>query len=461
MQNWHPSASRAQDFSAKYKGSTIVPNVVVIHSTEGTGWPGYNGGGSAPHLTIMPDFTKKKLVIRQHFPFNKSSRALVNAAGGVETNTLNAIQLELVGTCDPYTHSVWTKKGIRHIYMPDLPSWYKEELAKLFLWMHRNMPKIPLKDAALRGWKAYPDSYGVRNKNRLTFSEWNNAYGFVGHQHVPENSHGDPGAMPMPEIIKRALELEKPNTPAPTPAPKPPKEDIVLEEFGIITFINTQGNGNAKAQASFKKRMPSFCKVPIDRNAALIGFCEVRPGEQEDALTDYMTKKGWVRRGHFKDAKLMLFARKDIRPVGSIYRTTFKKQNAGQKEGVLARTFVNSKTGSKGTFGLVHLDYRDGFDHGRVEQAKEGFKEIERIAKIDKADFCVLFGDMNSHSWVTTRAAKPAGYRDAYVDVDKGSIDRIDYFYLDENCEASSVSQIEADTDHKVQNMRLKVRVRK
>lgn len=454
MQNWHPSASRVQDFSAKYKGSTIVPNVVVIHSTEGTNWPGYNAGGSAPHLTIMPDFAKKKLLIRQHFPFNKSSRALVNAAGGVETNTLNAIQIELISTCDPSAHASWTKKGVRHIFTPDPPAWYQEELAKLFAWMHLNMPKIPLKDAAVRGWKAYPGSYGVNNKNRLTFSEWNNAYGFVGHQHVPENSHGDPGNFPIGPILKRAKELIVPEK------PKPPAETY-LEEFGIITFINTQGNDGKTGTKTFVKRMPEFCKVAIDRNAALVGFCEVRPGAQLDALTNYMTDRGWVRRGHFSDPKLIIFARKDIRPVGSIYRTTFKKQNAGQKEGVLARTFVNTKTGSKGTFGLVHLDYRDGFDQGRVDQAKEGIKEIERVGKIDKTDFHVLFGDMNSHSWVTNRAAAPAGYRDAYADVGKQAIDRIDYFYLDDSCRASSVSQIETASDHKAQNMRLKVVKRK
>ncbi|MFD3560872.1 hypothetical protein ACFWVU_14500 [Streptomyces sp. NPDC058686] len=38
-------------------------------------------------------------MVRQHFPANMSSRALVNRNGGVETNTLNVVQIELVGTC--------------------------------------------------------------------------------------------------------------------------------------------------------------------------------------------------------------------------------------------------------------------------------------------------------------------------------------------------------------------------
>ncbi|MBQ1166121.1 hypothetical protein KBZ21_49875, partial [Streptomyces sp. A73] len=73
----------------------------VWHSTEGTSLPSYGGGGSAPNLTAKPDFKNKRMVWYQHFDFDPSARALVNRAGGVETNTLNVCQVEVVGTCDP------------------------------------------------------------------------------------------------------------------------------------------------------------------------------------------------------------------------------------------------------------------------------------------------------------------------------------------------------------------------
>jgi hypothetical protein len=39
----------------------------------------------------------------------------------------------------------------------------------------------------------YPASYGERAAQRLSFDEWNHIRGWIGHQHVPENDHGDPG----------------------------------------------------------------------------------------------------------------------------------------------------------------------------------------------------------------------------------------------------------------------------
>ncbi|MFE6719418.1 hypothetical protein ACFVDU_17800 [Streptomyces albidoflavus] len=58
----------------------------------------------------------KKLLFRQHFPVDKSARALVNLSGGTETDTLNAFQVELAGTCDPAISAKWTKTGYTHIF---------------------------------------------------------------------------------------------------------------------------------------------------------------------------------------------------------------------------------------------------------------------------------------------------------------------------------------------------------
>lgn len=221
-QTIYPTASRSQDFSSRYVGSLMTPNVVVLHSTEGPSWPSYSSGAVAPHFTILPDFATKTVKVRQHFPVNRSARALVNAAGGVETNTLNAVQIEMVGTCDLATSKKWGSTP--HVYMPEAPDWYLEGVAHVLRWLADEWNSFPLVDAAPRGWPAYPGSYANGKGQRMTGTEWQNAYGVVGHQHVPENAHGDPGAFP----IARTLAFAKGVTTAPpTPVVAPADVDVL------------------------------------------------------------------------------------------------------------------------------------------------------------------------------------------------------------------------------------------
>ncbi|MGA5035082.1 hypothetical protein ACPB8P_31630 [Streptomyces cellulosae] len=216
----YPGASTTYWYGSKYPGSAMESNVVVWHTTEGTSVPTYDGGSSAPNFTAMPDFTAKRLVWYQHFDFDVSSRALVNKAGGVQTNTLNVVQVEIVGTCDPATHTKWQKAGRAHLYTPELPDWAIRDLAAFAKWAHENH-NVPLTSGVT--FKAYPSSYG-NSSVRMSYSQWNNYRGHCGHQHVPENDHGDPGLLPMAAILARA----KGTTPAkPAPTPTPPKENDV------------------------------------------------------------------------------------------------------------------------------------------------------------------------------------------------------------------------------------------
>ncbi|MGQ4724069.1 hypothetical protein [Streptomyces tunisiensis] len=115
----YPGASTAYWYQNRFGGDLQEVNVVVLHTTEGTNLPSYGGGSSAPNLTLVPDFKTKGLKAYQHFDFDRSSRALVNLSGGVETNTCNVTQVELVGTCDPATHAKWKKAGYSYIYWPE------------------------------------------------------------------------------------------------------------------------------------------------------------------------------------------------------------------------------------------------------------------------------------------------------------------------------------------------------
>ena len=196
----YPGASTAYWYGSKYPGSAMESNVIVWHTTEGTSLPDYSGGAVAPNFTARPNFAAKRLEWFQHFDFDVSSRALVNAPGGVETNTLNVCQIELVGTCDPGTHSRWAAAGYQHLYTPELPDWAIRDLAAFAKWAH-DQHGVPLSSGLT--FKPYPSSYGA-NGVRMSFTAWNGFKGHCGHQHVPENDHGDPGAFPIAAILDAA-----------------------------------------------------------------------------------------------------------------------------------------------------------------------------------------------------------------------------------------------------------------
>jgi hypothetical protein len=197
----YPGASTAYFYQNRYGGDLMDVNVVVLHTTEGRSLPDYGGGASAPNLTAVPDLAARKLKWFQHFDIDRSSRALVNAAGGVETNTLNVGQVELVGTCDPATHKKWAAAGYAHIYWPEAPDWALNEVAAFLRWMNSEHD-VPL--VGPTRWPAYPTSYANGGGQRFTFTQWDAFKGVCGHMHVPENVHGDPGAIDFPKLIAYA-----------------------------------------------------------------------------------------------------------------------------------------------------------------------------------------------------------------------------------------------------------------
>lgn len=238
-------ASKAAWYQDNYPGAVIQPNTGVLHTTEGTGLPGYGGGTSAPNYTAVPDMKNKRLKWFAHFPDERSSRALKNLAGGVETNTLNVIQVELVGTCDPRTRDAWRKAGRSFIFWPDAPDWALRDLAHFIADMAK---RHKIKIAGPATWRAYPASYGQGNPNRFTFAEWRGFYGWCGHQHVPENSHGDPGALDWATLQKYAKAILA-GTATPAPAPKvTPYWDAIYQR----AVAAEKALGTAKAPARRK-----------------------------------------------------------------------------------------------------------------------------------------------------------------------------------------------------------------
>jgi len=247
-----PGASTTYWHEGNYGGTAMEVNVVVWHSTEGTSVPTYGGGSSAPNLTVMPDFKNKRLVWYQHFNIDTSSRALMNLRGGVETNTLNVVQIEVVGTCDPTTHKKWGNTP--HLYMADLPDWVIDGLAEFAAWLYKNHG-VPLSENVT--FKAYPASYGSSAGVRMSQSKWNSYRGHCGHQHVPENDHGDPGAFPIDQILSKARSLS-----------------------GTVTPPKTSGTGAVKPKVSLKNLVAAAKADPKRPQGSGLHESDTKPVER-------------------------------------------------------------------------------------------------------------------------------------------------------------------------------------
>jgi hypothetical protein len=219
MTNYRAADSKTQWFQDNYPGATMdikASNLVlVIHTTETTSWPDYEGGATAPNYTGQPPLNEpsddnfSRGSYRAHFPDEKSARALQNLPGGVETNTLNAIQLELIGSCDPKNAKRWGRTSTTRLAGRDYVYW-PEATPRQLRWVARFVADLNrrhgLRLVAPREFLAYPASYGD-SPVRLRSDDWKRVTGVLGHQHVPENVHGDPGNLNVPEILRIAKDL--------------------------------------------------------------------------------------------------------------------------------------------------------------------------------------------------------------------------------------------------------------
>lgn len=159
---WHGNV----DLSAPRKG--------ILHTTEGSTIEGalsaYRAKQFTPTFTLGRD-AKGRVRILQHKPLGIMGSTLANPYGGVDTNRLAVVQIELVGFSqrDP---------------------WYPERevadaLTSLMAALHWEA-KIPLV------WKPC----------RRSAACWLSTAGWMGHIDVPENSHWDPGQLDTARLLR-------------------------------------------------------------------------------------------------------------------------------------------------------------------------------------------------------------------------------------------------------------------
>lgn len=163
---WHPDAiRRIHPDSGGHQGGG---HKIVWHTTETHGLPNY--GGSAPHFTLDPATGR----LWQHIPLNRGGRALL--PGG--PNFWNAIQVELLGFARE-SHT-WPAGSYRRI-------------GKLARWIEANFGVPRSTTVTFKGDHSTPHL-----SSRDAFKRY---AGHIGHQHVPGNTHWDPGALNIASVL--------------------------------------------------------------------------------------------------------------------------------------------------------------------------------------------------------------------------------------------------------------------
>jgi hypothetical protein len=151
--------------------------VIVLHSTESDIFGvtnDYLGAhpGIQPHVLIDPATGQS----REYIPWSSPAKSLVNLPGGVETNNRGGvIQVEVI---------------LRAAEAPARSTEWYLALASM-LQDIAEATGAPVSFPV--PFVAYPASYGLGAAQRLSEGAWRAVAGIIGHQHVPENVHGDPG----------------------------------------------------------------------------------------------------------------------------------------------------------------------------------------------------------------------------------------------------------------------------
>jgi hypothetical protein len=179
-----------------------APSRIVIHTTETARLPGYREGAVAPHFTIgvgdpgsLPKESKGTVRIWQHISLDRTASALKHNRGTIETNHMGAhcIQIECITYIgDQDKAGIVGNKG-------KFPKALSKALAGLVHEITSALGDINI-DVFPQSWSA-TGSYGEKAPQRLTEDQWEDFNGICGHEHVPNNTHWDPGAFDIKEFM--------------------------------------------------------------------------------------------------------------------------------------------------------------------------------------------------------------------------------------------------------------------
>jgi hypothetical protein len=234
---WYPKAVRLQQAdNGEFTGG---PRKGVLHSTEagfGKGWASFKPGTHS-HFEVIAQVASRTVLVRQFYPLDQPSRALVDGPQAVRTNRDGAIQVEL---------------GFQAAHAADVPAWFWTGTAELLRWIEDNAGVNPEHWA---NFEPYPKSFGASNGVRFSVKQWDAFDGWCGHQHVPDgNVHGDPGLVPV-NLLRRPSQ----------PAGRPPVLRRGTRAHGWVMVLQKRLNDrgahlevNGKFDAATRARVRRF-----------------------------------------------------------------------------------------------------------------------------------------------------------------------------------------------------------
>lgn len=169
-------------------GYVSGPFRIVHHTTEGISAQGafdaFRAHRSDPHFTVDTQ------AIYQHVDTGVAARSLRNLEGGVETNRLSAIQIEVVGTAGRPKSRLTL-----------------QNVARLCRWLERTH-QIPLVWPS--GMPRPPVNGGDPGGHNRNIQNWLTRGGHYGHCHVPENVHWDPAYTPDEALFVMRFDPDHP-----------------------------------------------------------------------------------------------------------------------------------------------------------------------------------------------------------------------------------------------------------
>jgi subtilisin family serine protease len=187
-----------------------------------------------PHLWAMPS----QDLLFQVIPLDRAAYALAHPAGTPHTNRMRAVQVECWGFARDMQQA-----------SSDLLEW----LATRVLAPVARLVPIDLGNVRLTGG---PECYGRRAACRMSDDEWQAFTGVCGHQHVPHNSHWDPGRLDLPAIAARAAAVLRGAAPAAGPgagdAGAEPEDDAEVHG-GILDGYDDAADGDGDLEESSRR----------------------------------------------------------------------------------------------------------------------------------------------------------------------------------------------------------------
>lgn len=239
---------------------------IVVHTTETKSNP-YNwvGGWRSPSHVVC-DYENG--VIVQCVSLDQAAKSLYNAAGGVETNRLRCIQVEINGRAEEAGN--WPDAKLR---------WLATQVfAPIVAWIRSTGGDINLDPAAVPLPGAIPNSARADAPQRMSWAQWNSHNSLVGHRHVPENDHWDAGLLDMRRLavyITDALNGTVSN----------PDQPIGARDMSALLKVDANGTLVA-TDGVFRKVKQSWPGVQAEINLGVYSKVDINGDPYPQILTE-------------------------------------------------------------------------------------------------------------------------------------------------------------------------------